>query len=289
VQKASCNGIELAYESFGDPTHPPLVLVMGFTMQMVAWADAFCAQLVGKGYYVIRFDNRDVGHSTKITSGPKPNVMAALSGDVSSASYALEDMADDTAGLLDALGIGRAHVVGVSMGGMISQLLAIKHPKRVRSLCSIMSTTGDRTVGQARPDVLPILMMPPPPDRDGNITARVAVARAISSPGFPFDEQRMRDMSERSYDRDNDPKGAVRQLLAILAARDRTADLAKITAPTVVIHGADDPLINKSGGEATARAIPNAQLVLIPGMGHDLPEGAWPQIIDAIDTNARRA
>jgi pimeloyl-ACP methyl ester carboxylesterase len=236
----------------------------------------------------VRFDNRDVGLSTKIEAAGMPNIAALFMGDTSSAPYALDDMADDAVGLLDALGVESAHVAGVSMGGMIAQLAAIRHPTRVRSLASIMSSTGDRKVGRATPEASAALMLPPPLDRHAYVEQGVGVWRTIGSRGELFDEARVRRRLERSFDRAFYPLGAARQLAAILAARDRTRELGSVRAKTIAIHGADDPLIQRSGGEATARAIPDAHLEIIERMGHDLPEPLWPRIVSAIATNAGR-
>jgi pimeloyl-ACP methyl ester carboxylesterase len=286
---AHANGIELDYDTFGDAAKPPLLLIMGFSAQKVAWDDDFCQALADRGFFVVRFDNRDVGLSTRIESGPLPDLGAAFTGDTSSASYVLDDMAADAAGLLEALDLPAAHVVGVSMGGMIAQAMAIHHPDRVLSLCSIMSTTGNREVGQAKPEAMSALLRPPPQSRDEALSRSVEVSAVIGSPGFERDEARIRARAGRAWDRSHDPLGVARQLVAILASPERTGALAGVAAPTLVIHGADDPLIDPSGGRATAAAVPGAELVIIPGMGHDLPPGVWPQVIDAIVANAARA
>jgi pimeloyl-ACP methyl ester carboxylesterase len=270
MARAKANGIELEYQVIGDGE--PMLLVMGVTMQMIAWPDGFLERLAARGFRLIRFDNRDVGLSSRVE---RP--------------YGLDDMAEDAAGLLDALGIASAHVAGVSMGGFIGQLLAIRHPARVRSLASIMSSTGARDVGAPRPEVLPLLMTPVPPDREAYIESRLAIARRLSGTRLRPDQARVRAAIARAYDRGIDPVAAARQFQAVMAASDRTAALAALRVPAVVIHGTDDPLIDASGGQATARAIPGARLVLIPGMGHDLPEPAWEAIVDAIATNAARA
>jgi pimeloyl-ACP methyl ester carboxylesterase len=287
MPRASTNGIEVEYEVFGDEAHPPLLLVMGLGAQMIAWEDPFCTQLAGRGFRVIRFDNRDVGLSTK-TDGPLPDIMACFSGDASSANYRLEDMADDAAGLLDVLGIEAAHVVGASMGGMIAQTLAIRHPARVLSLCSIMSTTGDPSVGAPTPEAMQELLRPVSTTKEEYLEASVRSSRVIGSTGFPFDEARARARAEVHFDRCYHPMGVARQLAAILASGDRTAALAGVEVPTVVIHGDADPLVTPTGGEATANAVPGAEHVVIEGMGHDLPEGAWPRIFDAIITNTNK-
>jgi pimeloyl-ACP methyl ester carboxylesterase len=215
--------------------------------------------------------------------------MAGMAGDLSSASYLLADMANDAVGLLDHLGIEGAHVVGVSMGGMIAQTMAIRHPERVLSLTSIMSTTGDPEVGQPRPEILLVILAPSPNDRQGFAEHEIGVFRRIGSPGYPADEDRIRSLCLQSFDRCYSPVGMARQLLAAAASGDRTSDLASVRVPTLVIHGEEDPLIEVSGGRATAKAIPGAELLVIPGMGHDLPPALWPKIVDAVVANAERA
>jgi len=289
VPRAHANGIEIEYETFGDPSKPAILLVMGLGIQMLGWQEAFCQMLVDRGYFVIRFDNRDVGLSSKIEDGPEPNVMQLMAGDYSSASYVLSDMANDAVGLLDALDIEKAHVVGVSMGGMIAQTMAIEHPGRVLSLTSIMSTTGNQAVGQPRPDVLMALVTPAPDDRDGFVDFQAKMFKLIGSPEYPLDEDILRELIGRSYDRMHYPAGFMRQLTGVLASGDRTAALASVNVPTTVIHGEADPLIAISGGEATAAAIPGAKLVRVPGMGHDLPPLLWQRFVDEIVANAERA
>lgn len=287
-QIATANGIEIAYQTFGDSSDPALLLVMGLGAQLIHWPQEFCELLAARGFHVIRFDNRDVGHSTKIDDAPVPDIADLANGDYSAARYTLDDMADDAVGLLAHLEIDAAHVAGASMGGMIAQTIAIRHPDRILSLCSIMSTTGDRTVGQALPEALTILLSPAPADRAGYIDFHIKAFKAIGSPGFPLDQEFLRWRAETTYDRSYYPEGFRRQLLAIFASGDRTQALAQISVPAIVIHGRDDPLITVSGGEATARAIPGAELVVIDGMGHDLPQGVWQRVIDAIATNAPR-
>jgi pimeloyl-ACP methyl ester carboxylesterase len=287
--RAEANGIQIEYETLGDRGAPPLVLIIGFSQQLTFWPEAFCRQLAGRGFFVVRFDNRDSGLSTQLDGKPRPVLMRIAAGNLSSLAYSIEDMAADTAGLLDALGFASAHVVGLSMGGMIAQSLAIRHPARVRSIASIMSTTGDRSVGYATPEVMALVSRPAPAKRAAYVDHGAALWRALSGPGFPFDEAEVRARVARDYDRAFRPDGTARQAGAIVGQLDRTADLGRVRVPAVVIHGQDDPLIHVSGGEATARAIPGARLVIVPGMGHDLPERAWPAIIDAIVENARRA
>jgi pimeloyl-ACP methyl ester carboxylesterase len=286
---AQANGLKLEYDTVGDPGDPALLLVMGLGAQLIDWPAEFCARLAGRGYHVIRFDNRDAGLSDGLDHLGAPDIAAVFAGDFRTAPYRLADLAADTAGLLDALGIDRAHVVGVSMGGMIAQQLALDVPDRVRSLCSIMSTTGDRSVGLSTPEALAALTRPAAANRDEAIAAVVATSRIIGSPGFPEDPSELLRRATAKVDRAYRPAGRARQYAAILASPDRTARLAEVTVPTVVIHGENDPLVDVSGGRATAAAIPGAELVVVPGMGHDLPVDAWPQIIDAIDRTARRA
>jgi pimeloyl-ACP methyl ester carboxylesterase len=288
-QLARVGDIEIAYDTFGDPANPALLLVMGLGMQLIAWDPQFCGMLAERGFHVIRFDNRDVGHSTKIRGGPRPNVAAAFVGLTGSASYTLVDMAQDTAGLLDHLEIEAAHVVGASMGGMIGQTLAIRHPERVRSLASIMSTTGSRRVGQARLKALGAVLRRPPEDRSGYLEDAVRLFKLIGSPGYPPDDQRVRKLAADGYDRCFYRIGIARQIVAIAASGNRTAALRRVDVPTVVIHGDSDVLVPLSGGRATARAIPGAKLVVIPGMGHDLPPEIWPRVVDEVVANAQRA
>ncbi|HMC06341.1 MAG TPA: alpha/beta fold hydrolase [Solirubrobacterales bacterium] len=286
---APANGIEIAYETFGDSDDPTLLLIMGLGVQMLGWDEELCRMLAERGFRVVRFDNRDVGRSTQVVGGPRADVMAAAAGDLRSASYRLDEMAEDCVGLLDHLGAGTAHVVGASQGGMIAQALAIRHPERVLSLTSIMSTTGDRAVGQPHPEAIPALLTRPPADREGFAEFAVGAWRVIGSPGFEPDEEALRARATASFDRGIHPEGTARQLVAILASGDRTAELQKLDLATLVIHGTADVLIDASGGKATAAAIPGARLELIEGMGHDLPRALWPRFVDLIADNAARA
>jgi pimeloyl-ACP methyl ester carboxylesterase len=281
------NDIEIEYESLGDPGDPALLLIMGLGAQLIDWPDEFCGQLAGRGFQVIRFDNRDAGRSTGFDALGVPDVPAILQGAVDKAPYLLADLAADAAGLLDALAIERAHIVGVSMGGMIAQQLTLDHPDRVLSLASIMSTTGDPRVGGATAEAAAALGRPPAASRAEAIAGAVASSRVLGSTGFEVTEEERLRRATAKYDRAYRPLGTARQYAAIIASPDRTAALGTVTAPVVVIHGAADPLIDVSGGHATAAAIPGAGLVVIPGMGHDLPRGAWPQIIDAIVGNTK--
>jgi pimeloyl-ACP methyl ester carboxylesterase len=289
MPRAKSNGLELEYETFGDRSNnPALVLVMGLGAQMIAWDAGFCRALAGEGFHVIRFDNRDIGLSTYLDEVAAPDLRAVLAGDHTAVPYLLGDMADDIVGLLDTLGIAKAHVVGASMGGMIAQQFAIDHPDRLLSLCSIMSTTGDPTVGQSTPEALAALMSPPAACREQALAQGVAAYRVLGSPGFPVDNEELLAKVAMNYDRAYHPAGSQRQTAAILASPDRTEGLRGVTVPTLVIHGDADPLVNPSGGKATAAAVPGADLLLIPGMGHDLPSGAWPAIVEAIARNTRR-
>jgi pimeloyl-ACP methyl ester carboxylesterase len=281
--------LEIAYETFGDAGDPPLLLVMGLATQMIGWPDDFCRGLADRGLFVIRFDNRDIGLSTHLHDAGAPDVLAVLGGDHSSVPYALADLADDTVGLLDALGLDGVHVVGASMGGMIAQLVAVQHPDRVRSLTSIMSTTGNPAVGAPAEAAMAVLLAPPAGDREGAVQRVVDTYRVIGSPGFEFDESDVRERAGSSFDRAYDPAGVARQLAAILTTPDRTGDLAGIKVPTLVIHGSEDALVNVSGGRATADAVPDAELLIVDGMGHDLPRAVWPQIIERITALVERA
>jgi pimeloyl-ACP methyl ester carboxylesterase len=283
------NDIEICYESFGPLDAPPLLLVMGLGAQMTLWPTGFVSELLERGFRVVRFDNRDAGLSTK-SPGEPPDVMALygqfLAGQPIEAPYTLSTMAADAVGLLDALEIPAAHIVGASMGGMIVQTMAIEHPDRVLSLTSIMSTTGHTEVGQPDPEAMLTLLSPAPPDRQGAIDANVATARIIS--GELFDEQLSRSMATEAYDRCFHPAGFAFQIVAIAASGDRTEQLGRLDVPALVIHGRQDSLITLSGGEATAAAIPGAELLVLGRMGHDMPALYWPQMADAIVNVAAR-
>jgi pimeloyl-ACP methyl ester carboxylesterase len=286
---APANGIELCYQEMGDPDGEPLLLVMGLATQMIAWHEGLCRLLAERGYRVIRFDNRDIGRSTKLDWAGVPSKADLLLGRRATAPYLLRDMAKDAVGLLDHLGIDQAHVVGASMGGMIVQQMAIDHPRRLRSMVSIMSTTGNRRSGQPSLKTFGILLGSPPQGREQVVTRAVHTFKVIGSPGFPFEEDTVREMAALSYDRGHSAAGVIRQLHAIAASGDRTKELRRVQVPTAVIHGTRDPLVKPSGGRATAKAIPGARLMMIEGMGHDLPRDLWPTFAEAIDTNAHRA
>jgi len=266
-------GIDIAYQRLGNSDVPVVLLIMGIGAQSIHWPDAFCHALVDGGLQVIRFDNRDVGLSTHLTDSPPPDLPAALAG-LSSVSYTLSDMAADAVGLLDALGLEKAHVVGASMGGAIAQTMAIEHSDRVRSLTSMMSTTGNSSVGQPSPEVLrDVFGGPPAVTRDEVIQKMLQAFRAVASPRYPNDENEVAARAGRAYDRSYDPMGIARQRIAWVASGDRTERLRHLDLPTLVIHGAADRMCDVSGGRATAEAIPGAELVQIEGMGHNLPLG----------------
>lgn len=282
-------GIELCYELLGSPEDPVVVLVAGLGRQLIGWDDAFCALLVDEGFRVLRFDNRDAGLSSHLSDGPPFDLVAARTGGRDAVAYTLEDMADDTAGLLDALRIEDGHIVGTSMGGMIAQTLAIGHPSRVRSLCSIMSSTGADDVGRPTAEAMAVVMQRPAADRATYVATELANSEVIGSRRALVDEAWRRSRFERFFDRGLDPAGTARQIMAMVASGDRTAALGSVTAPTVVIHGDVDTLVPLDGGEATARAIPGAQLLVIPDMGHEIPPAAQPDVVAAIVANARKA
>jgi pimeloyl-ACP methyl ester carboxylesterase len=287
-KRASVGAVELVYETIGDRSDPPLLLIMGLGMQLIHWDRELCELLAERGFQVIRFDNRDSGLSTKVR-GPVPNLMRLMAGLPARVPYLLDDMTVDSFGLLDHLGIERAHVVGASMGGMIAQTMAISEPRRVLSLGSMLSSTGDRRLGTPKLRVWSVLMRRAPRDREAYIAYFARVFRMIGSPGYPPDDERIRERAAATYDRCHYPAGTARQLAAILASGSRTAALRELDVPTVVIHGESDPLIPVRAGRATAKAIPGAELITIPGMGHDLPSELWPTFAEAIAKNAERA
>jgi pimeloyl-ACP methyl ester carboxylesterase len=286
---APVNGIEVAYQEVGDPDAEPLILVMGLATQMVAWDDEFCAMLADRGFRVVRFDNRDIGHSTRLDDARVPGRLDLFLGRRETAAYLLSDMAADTVGLMDHLGFDSAHVVGISMGGMIGQTVAIEHRERIRSLVSMHSTTGSRRVGHPTFKVFGLMLAEAPRDRDAFIERIRRTYEMIGSPAFPTDEERLRRVAEASWDRGHNPRGVLRQMHAITASGDRTSALRKLDLPVTVIHGTRDTLIRQSGGRATARAIPGAHLHIFEGLGHDLPRVLWPSFVDDIAATATRA
>lgn len=288
---AAANGIELEYETIGSPDGAPLLLVMGFTAQLIAWPDGLCEQLAEAGHYVIRFDNRDCGLSTKLDGVEVDlgSVMAAAlgGGEIPDVPYRLSDMAADAVGLLDHLGIDSAHVMGASMGGMIVQTMAIENPRRLRSMTSVMSMPGERGVGDPTPEAAAALMTPPPTDRDAYIEA--ALRWQVWHSRKHRDAERTKAEAARSYDRSFYPAGGPRQMAAIYASRSRADALQGVRVPTLVIHGRDDTLITPSGGIRTAELIEGAHLLLLADMGHDLPEPLWPVIVSAVTAHTTSA
>lgn len=288
MTKAQANDIEIEFDTFGDPGNPAIILIMGLSVQMIAWPETICNELADSGFCVVRFDNRDCGLSTKFDSFGVPNIFAGVAGDASTAAYSLLDMADDVVGLMDFLDVKAAHVVGVSMGGMIAQQAVIDHPKRFMSLCSIMANTGATNVGQPSPEIIAALLKPAGRDRETSIAAALEVSRAISSERY-FDREKELELVTASYDRSFCPDGIMRQLMAILVSPDRTEALRKVTVPTLVIHGLADRLVDPSGGYATASAIPDSKILTFEGMAHELPESVWRDVRDAILENIHRA
>lgn len=288
---AKTNGIELCYDTFGDPSAPPLVLIMGLGTQMIAWDEAFCGRLAARGFRVIRFDNRDIGLSMRIDAAGVPDVGAALKaammGRPVDAPYRLHDLADDTAGLLDALGIESAHVAGASMGGAVAQLMAIHHPKRVRTLTSIMATTGEPGLPPPTPEAMAVLTKPTPTDKAAYVRYRQTL-KVLRSGSFPEDEALDHERAERNFLRGLNPAGVALQLVAILASGGRKRALAGVRVPTLVIHGDVDPLVPLACGIDTVDAVPGASLCVVEGMGHALPITMWPQIVDAIAAHANQ-
>lgn len=284
------NGIELCCDTFGDPQSPPLLLIMGLAAQMIAWDDDFCALLAARGYRVIRFDNRDIGLSTRFTDAGVPDVsaafLAAMQGKPVSAPYLLSDMADDAVGLLDALGIDKAHVVGASMGGAIGQMLAIGHAQRLHTLTSIMATTGAPGLPPPTPEALAMLFKPTPTDQAGYFESFRQTWKVLRVGSFPLDEARDLARAGQNFARGLNPAGVARQLTAIIASGSRKEALAAVRVPTLVIHGDVDPLVPVACGVDTAESIPKAKLMIIESMGHALPITLWPRIIDAIAAHA---
>ena len=274
MARTRANGIEIEYETLGEPSGRPLLLIIGLADQLIHWDDSLCEDLAARGHYVIRFDNRDSGLSTKM--------------DGLSAPYSLDDMADDAIGLLDGLGIGKAHLCGASMGGMIAQCAAIRYPSRALSLTCVYCTSGSRSLPSPNPDVMEVLLAPAPRDRQGYVDYMVRFIRMTTGKGFPFDEAYARRISERAYDRSFCPEGTARQLKAIAIQKDRRQALASLTVPTLVVQGTDDPLVSVEAGIDLAGAIPGARLLIIEGMGHDIAHGgAWPSIVDAVASQGR--
>jgi len=289
------SGIDICYETFGSADDPAVLLIMGLGGPMGWWSTQFCELLAGRGFFVIRYDNRDTGRSTKLRQHRvgRTDIVRAFSGlpliGRVRPPYTLGDLADDAIGLLDHLGLDRVHLAGVSMGGMIAQTIAIEHPERASSLASIMSTTGRRTVGFQHPKVYPVMLSSAGRTRDSYVERSVRGSKVIGSPAFPSDDAAARDRAYETYDRGWTASGVTRQMLAVLTQPDRTKALATLDLPTVVVHGLSDPLVHRSGGRATADAIPGAEHLEIAGMAHDLPPQLYPTIVDAIERTAARA
>jgi pimeloyl-ACP methyl ester carboxylesterase len=282
------SGVQIAFETFGDRGGHPLLMVMGLGSPMLAWRPELCALLAERGFFVIRFDNRDVWRSKHLHDAPPPDLIAALTGNVSSASYTLDDMAEDGFGLLDGLNLPAAHVLGASLGGMIAQTMAARRPERVLSLTSIMSTPSPG-LSNPKPQAQAALMRPPATSREASIAQVIEASRVIGSPGYPLDEQWCAELAGQMWDQGRDPAGVMRQTLAIFASGDRTEAVRGIRVPTLVVHGDSDPLIDLAAGQRTAQLIEDAELLVIPGMGHDLPRPVWPALADALCALADRA
>jgi len=288
VPRVHANGIEVEYETFGDPAAPPLLLIAGLGAQMTSWDEAFCGQLAERGFHVIRFDNRDSGLSTLMEEAGYPDIGAAFSGNPQ-AAYQLDDLAADAAGLLDALGIHAAHVVGASMGGFIAQLVAINHPDHALSLTSIMSGPGGGDQVAPKPEGAALLIAAPPATREERIEQAMSFRRVLLGSSDPFDEAFERERATRAVERAYYPVGVGRQLVAIMAAGSRLERLKQVRVPTLVIHGVDDVLVPLENGRVVAEAVPGSRLIEIDGMGHDVPRRAWPLVLDGIQEIARAA
>ena len=284
------DGVELCYQTFGDPDDEPLLLVMGLGGPMTWWDPELCRQLAARGHFVIRYDNRDTGRSTRMKERVgRTALVRAFAGRAPRPPYTLTDMAGDGLGLLDHLGLDGAHVVGISMGGMIVQNMAITAPGRVRSLTSIMSTTGKRSVGWQHPRLLPTLIAPRGSGREAYAAGSARMWELIGSPAYPQSDDEVLARAFETFDRGVSASGVMRQMLAILAEPNRGPRLRALSMPALVIHGAADRMVHVSGGRATARAIPRAELLVVEGMGHDLPRDLYPTFVDAITRTTRRA
>jgi pimeloyl-ACP methyl ester carboxylesterase len=279
---AKVGDVELAYDTFGNPSSPPMLLIMGLGAQMIRWDDAFCQAIAAQGRWVIRFDNRDVGLSSKCDESGVPDVMSLIQGQKVDVPYSLKVMADDAVGLLDSLGIKSADIVGVSMGGMIAQTMAIHYPDRVRTLTSIMSSTGNPDLPQSTPEAMEVLLAPPVSNRNDYVSSQLKAAKVLHGPTYPLNEEYVRNYAERSYDRCYDPTGVTRQLAAILGSGNRNEALANVKIPTLVIHGNADPLVPVAAGKDTAKSIPDSKLVIIEGMGHSFPTEMVPKILQEL-------
>jgi pimeloyl-ACP methyl ester carboxylesterase len=290
--RIKANGIELVYDSFGELDAPPILLIMGLGAQMIDWKDQFCAQLAGRGFRVIRFDNRDVGQSTLFEEAGHPDIAAMIEamqrGETVTAPYLLSDLVADTIGLLDGLGVEATHVVGLSMGGMIAQLMAARYPDRVLTLTSIMSTTGEPGLPASTPEAWACLTAPLETELERFLEQYVSKWRVYSGPRYPIEVSLARDHASRLFARGIHTAGRDRQMAAILASGNRKEALASVSCPALVIHGDSDPVVRIEAGRATANAIAGAELLVFEGMGHDLAKGLWHQVVDAIARHASR-
>ena len=293
MPQARVNGVKIEYDTFGRRADRPLLLVMGLGAQMIQWDEGFCRQLVDAGHFVIRFDNRDVGLSEYFDSAGVPDMAETMrkmqAGEKPDVPYTADDMAADAFGVLDALDLASAHICGASMGGMIVQTMAINAPRRIRSMTSIMATTGNRALPPAKPEAIAALMSPPARTRDEAMARSLATARVIGSPGYPATEDEIRARAARAFDRAFHPEGVARQMSAIASHGSRKEKLQKLDLPALVIHGRDDPLVPVEGGIDTHEALKGSELLVIDGMGHDLPRALWPQIVGAITRLTERA
>jgi len=291
MPNVTANGIQIEYETFGKPSSPPLLLIMGLGMQMLGWDEELCKQFASRDLYVIRFDNRDTGLSSKIKEAGVPNVMEVfatlMKGEKANIPYTLDDMADDAIGLLDALNIEKAHLFGVSLGGMIAQIMAIRYPSRAWSLTSMASVTGNSEIPKGKPELFIELVNPPPIEREAYIENMVNLIRKLAGSKYPMDEQRTRKQFERLYDRGYYPPGIVRHGVAGAVNTDRTQALKSVTVPTLVIHGSEDPLFPVEQGKAIADAVPRAEMLIIDGMGHAFPSSVWPLLVNAVTKHIR--
>ena len=293
MPQAKANNISIEYETVGNPSSPPILLIVGLGAQLVYWDDAFCSQLAEAGLHVIRFDNRDAGLSTKFDAAGVPDIMGMVGklmrGQKVTPPYTIEDMAADAVGLLDALNIQKAHICGMSMGGMIAQSLAIHYPQRLLSLTSIYSTTGNPHLPQPKPEIMRLLLTPPPQERELFIRFHLDLFRALTGPRFGFDEKWVRDTMAKAYDRAYYPQGTGRQLAAIMTQSNRKGALHGVKVPTLVIHGDADPLVSVEAGKDIAHTVPGAELIILEGMGHDLPHGeGWAQIAEHIIAHTKK-
>jgi len=293
MAQAQCNGIQIEYQTFGDRSGRPLILIIGLGSQLIHWSEEILEQLVEEGHFVVIFDNRDTGFSSKMSEAGPPDLMGAMDalmkGEKPQVPYTLNDMGDDVVGLMDALDISKAHICGMSMGGAIAQTIAMRYPSRLSSLILIYASTGNPRLPQAKPEVLGLLMAPVPEDRDQFVDEQIKMRRIVSGSGFPLDEEWLRRRYARVFDRCNYPDGIGRNALATFTGGDRSGALSSITAPTLVIHGDEDPLVLVENGKDAAQAIPGSELMIIEGMGHYPPHGGpWPRIVEAIAAHTRK-